>query len=97
MERSLEDTEISGLIFACSCGNTEFEQECFVKSCEIINIVDNNSVIKIVSKNMKDILEDDIEYNNNFKCPTCGTEYEVINKDGKSVVVKLTVGEDNAN
>lgn len=96
MERTLNENKIDGSIFACKCGNTEFDQECFVKSVEIVVISKKDEHITIISKDMKEVAEEDIEYNNNFMCPKCGAVYEIISKDGTDMILDTNVGEDNA-
>jgi transcription elongation factor Elf1 len=95
MERTLvENTQ--GEIFSCTnCGNTEFEQDCYVKSTEIVNIKRQLGVLTIVSKTMYEISEDQIEYNNSFTCPKCNTQYEIITRDGVDTIYNVTEDQQN--
>lgn len=79
-------------MFACKCGNTEFEQECFVKTIEIINIRRISDAMKIISKDMHEVDEKDIEYHNEFNCPKCGEKYSI--KQIKGVDTIYSIGED---
>jgi transcription elongation factor Elf1 len=91
MERLNE--EIQGDKFQCRCGNTEFEQDCFVKTTEQIDIVMvKEDTIIVVSKNMKDLNTEDFEYTSEFTCPKCNKIYEITKRDGKDFIVDL--GED---
>lgn len=78
-------------MFSCSnCGNTNFEQECFVKSHEIVNIHRNeNKEMSIVSIDLKTINQEDIEYNNEFMCIKCNTYYDIINIDGVDTIIQI--------
>lgn len=91
MQRTINDEEKDlGLMFACSnCGNTEFYQDCFAKIVEIINIMKKDKEITIVSKYIHEDSMDDIEYSNDFKCPKCKTEYDIIRRDGEDVVLQI--------
>ncbi|TRZ49313.1 MAG: hypothetical protein D4S01_08800 [Dehalococcoidia bacterium] len=92
MERTLNDkVEIPGPIFACPvCKNTAFHQECYTKMTEIVNIKEKeNKQLIIISRDVLENTEEDIEYNNEFQCPKCSTLFEVIKKDGEDVIVQI--------
>jgi hypothetical protein len=94
MERSTND-ELKGDKFVCSCGNTNFEQECYVKSIEIVNVIkDENEKLTIVSKEMQEVLAENIEYTNEVRCPKCQAHYTVGRQDGKDIICQTGVGED---
>lgn len=92
MERSMSEN-IEGETFACTkCGNTEFEQECYTKSIEIVNIKKKDNEMIIISKDMLEINAEEIEYNNEFVCPKCKNVY-VIGKNKDVDVIYNTDGE----
>jgi acetone carboxylase gamma subunit len=88
MERLVTD-EVLGDKFQCQCGNTEFEQDCYAKIVEKIDVIDMNGEMILVSKTMKPLEADDIEHTSEFTCPKCNSSYEVTKRDGKDAIVKL--------
>lgn len=97
MERTLNDyIEIPGNIFACPvCKNTAFHQDCFTKTIEIVNIKEKpDKEIIIISRDIVENVEEDIEYNNEFQCPKCQTLFNVVKKDGVDLIVQIGLDEE---
>lgn len=91
METTLVDTKVEK--FSCSkCGNTEFDQECFIKSYEIVNIIKTDDKLSILSLDMHEVKEEDIEHNNEFLCPKCNAKYTIGKKDNIDTVFDIGEG-----
>jgi hypothetical protein len=75
--------------FQCECGSKEFNQTCYVKIFEIIEIKRNGNDIKIISKNVEEINTEDIENEHEIFCVNCGKEYKVIKKDGRDSICEI--------
>lgn len=89
MERTYNDV-VEGETFSCTkCKNTVFVQTCYVQTHEAVTIKKNDKEIKIISNNMFDVREEDIEYNNEFVCPKCETKYTIGKKDGVDIIYDM--------
>jgi len=97
VERTLnENKEIEGDKFQCTCGNIEFQQDCYMKSIEKVHIVKRVSTdMLIVSIDMIPPGDEEVEYNNSFSCPKCGAEYYISKKDGTDIICKESEGNQN--
>lgn len=95
MKRDI-DIEIEGERFSCSkCGNINFNQDCYIKASEIVNIVRKDKKMTIVTIGLNDIKEEQIEYDNSFKCPKCNTLYEINKVENEDLI--YDVGECDEN